>query len=70
MLFLLSSAITKLRRKLGPKNTRPLRQFHNAMRYNNDPVPSASKRPITGKKNSTVYFGVSLKIRSFTEERM
>ena len=71
MLFLLSSAITKLRRKLGPKNTRPLiRQFHNAMRYNNDPVPSASKRPTTGKKNSTVYFGVSLKIRSFTEERI
>ena len=63
MLFLLSSAITKLRRKLGPKNTRPLRQSHNAMRYNTDPVPGASKRPITGKKNSTVYFGVSSKIR-------
>ena len=63
MLFLLSSAITKLRRKLGPTNTRPLRQSHKAMRYNNDPVPSASKWPITGKKNSTVYFGVLLKIR-------
>ena len=48
---------------------RPLRQSHNAMRYKTDPVPSASKRTITGKKNSTVHNSGFVKNNGFTEER-
>ena len=65
MLFLLSSAITKLRQKLGPKNTRPLRQSHNAMRYK----PKRLKTANDWEKEFHSLFRGFVKNKGLTEER-